>query len=66
MDKINKKLEKLLTEYDFWVQEGIIVSEEERDRALFLAKELQQYAKDLTTEKGMQEFIAAHKEDFTK
>ena len=62
MDKLNKKLEKLLAEYDYFVQEGVIVSDEERDRATFLTKEFQQCANDLTTYKGMQDFTAAHKE----
>jgi hypothetical protein len=66
MNELNVKLEELLSEYDMYVQEGIIVTESERARVVQLAKMLQQYAKDLNTHKSMKEFIAAHKENSTE
>jgi|GEM_PF-6450802 hypothetical protein len=66
MEKLNEKLEELLTEYDMYVQEGIIISEGEKAIAFRLAKQLNQFVKDLNTHETMKKFIAAHKEDLMK
>jgi hypothetical protein len=49
-----------------YVQEGIIISEGEKAIAFRLAKQLNQFVKDLNTHETMKKFIAAHKEDLMK
>jgi hypothetical protein len=57
MEELNAKLEELLAEYDYYVQEGIIIGESEKDRAFKLIKMLQQSIKDLDTKESFEKSV---------